>query len=121
MDRELGGLIMLALAACSSQAQTDTPSQVRVERPTLVDDPATTNDESNDRPLRTSGTMTLCATNHGSGNSYPLDADVDNGSLLTIYFQKGGNVDFTDCDLDENMEGDCDDDEGRGWTFTGQC
>ncbi len=119
MDRKLGGLILLALAACTQTP--DMPSQDRLPRPALVDDPSTTNDESNDQPLRTSGTMTLCATNQGSGNSYPLDADVDNGSLLTLYFQKGGNIDFTDCDLDENLQGDCDDDEGRGWTFTGQC
>lgn len=85
------------------------------------DDPSTTNDESNDQPLRTAGTMTLCVTNHGSGNSYPLDADVQSNEVISIYFPKGGNVDFPGCELDDSLQGECNDEEGRGWTFNGEC
>lgn len=95
------------------------PAQ-RQPRPTLIDNPATTNDESNDQPLGTAGTMTLCVTNHGSGNSYPLDADVSGTTVATIYFAKGGNVDFPRCRLDTDYRGTCQDQSGRGWTFSGK-
>ena len=94
---------------------------MRSPAPVQADDPETANDESNDQPLGHSGTMTLCATNASSGNSYPLDADVDEGQVETIYFQKGGRVHFSDCQLDSDLAGDCEDDSGNSWSFEGEC
>jgi hypothetical protein len=115
--------LLILLSACSAQSSQDEPlhSKVRETAPQQEDNLATTNDESNDQPLGHYGVLTLCVTNNGSGNSYPLDADMDGFDVTTIYFPKGGNVDFTDCTLDEDMTGECDDDAGKGWVFDGEC
>jgi hypothetical protein len=83
------------------------------------DDPSTTNDESNDQPRGHFGTVTVSATSVNSGNTYPLDADVDGTALSRIYFPKGGWVDFSDCELGEGLSGECDDEQGRSWVLNG--
>src|SRR5688572_1944979 len=70
-----------------------------------LDDPATSNDESNDQPLGHFGTLTLEVTSFESGNTYTLDADVDGATVERIYFPKGGWVDFIECELDESLLG----------------
>ena len=62
------------------------------------DYPDTTNDESNDRPRGHFGTRTLLVMNVNSCNSYPLDADVEDGELTRLYCPKGGCVDFVGCE-----------------------
>lgn len=100
--------LCLATAACGN-------SQSR-----RVDDPATTNDESNDQPVGSMGT-TLCVMTTHNGRQYTLDVDVDDaGRVREIYFPKGGNVDFDDCTIDADMTGACDDENGREWKFMGQ-
>lgn len=90
--------------------------------PELEDDPETTNDESNDQPTGYYGTKTLCVHSYESGNTYTLDVDVsDDREVEQIYFPKGGWISFTGCELDEDLAGDCDDDEGRDWEFQGEC
>jgi len=88
-----------------------------------VDDPYTTDDESNNQPLGKFGTVTLHVLYVNSGNSYPVDADVEeNGDgyeLHRLYFLKGGWVDFNSCDLDEDYQGSCDDENGRAWEIEG--
>ena len=122
MISKLTGLVLFgALASCGSQADTAGQQRYPDSHPAYADDPSTTNVESNDQSLGYYGTRTLCVTNHGSGNSYPLDADMDGLEVITIYFQKGGNVDFDGCELDDRLEGECEDDEGRGWSFAGEC
>ena len=79
------------------------------------DDPATTNDESNDQPLGHLGSETVTAHSYESGNTYTLDADVDGTELSRLYFPKGGWVDFTDCELDSDGSASCTDEEGRLW------
>lgn len=112
---------LFLVTACSNNESSATYAE-REPAPVQEDDPTTTNDESNDQPLHTAGTKTLCATNVSSGNSYPLDADVDeDGYVTTIYFPKGGNVDFTDCQLDEDGSAECYDEESRAWQFDGEC
>ena len=122
MLRNLISLLLLGtLAACSPQESTEATERAPELRPTHTDDANTTNDESNDQDLGSYGTRTLCVTNHGSGNSYPLDADMDGLEVTTIYFKRGGNVDFSGCELDDDFEGQCEDHEGRGWSFEGEC
>ena len=121
MGRLMAFVVLSLLAACGGTVEVAQETRDLADRPTHVDDPDTTNDESNDQDLGYYGTRTLCVTNHGSGNSYPLDADMDGQTVTTIYFRRGGNVDFSDCELDEDFEGDCSDDEGRGWSFEGEC
>lgn len=77
------------------------------------DDPETTNDETNDQAIGHFGTKTIYAHNLNSGNSYPLDADVDDGKLERLYFPKGGWVDLPDCDLD--VDSTCTDENGTNW------
>ena len=92
-----------------------------VRRPFVVpeDDLTTTNNETNDQPRGHFGTTSVSATSVNSGNTYPLDADVDGTALTRIYFPKGGWVDFPDCELDEELSGECDDEQGRSWVFNG--
>jgi hypothetical protein len=89
-----------------------------------TDDPLTTNDESNDQPLGYFGSVTLYVRNIDSGNSYPLDADVeeseDGFELKRLYFPKGGWVDFYTCDLNSVYEGHCTDENGRAWSINGE-
>jgi hypothetical protein len=93
-----------------------------VRRPYIPkpDNPSTTNDESNDQPRGHFGTLTLLVTNTSSGNSYPLDADVEDGELTRLYFPKGGWVDFIGCELDEQLAGSCADEQGRQWVIQGE-
>ena len=122
MGRSIAWALLLSLlTACGEGVDLAQVTRDPADRPSRADDPRTTNDESNDQDLGYYGTRTLCVTNHGSGNSYPLDADMDGQAVATIYFRRGGNVDFSDCELDEDFEGDCSDDEGRGWSFQGEC
>lgn len=83
------------------------------------DNPATTNDESNDQTREHFGTITLYVTNVSSGNSYPLDADVDGTELHRLYFPKGGWLDFIGCELEEDLTGTCEDEQGREWEMNG--
>lgn len=68
----------------------------RLDPPTFEDDPATTNDESNDQPVGYYGTETVEACNDFTGNCYELDVDFDGEMVTTVYFPKGGNLDFYD-------------------------
>lgn len=86
----------------------------------VPDDPDTTNDESNDQPRGHFGTVSLLVTNVNSGNSYPLDADVDDNELTRLYFPKGGWIDFLGCELDEDLTGFCEDENGRSWNIQGE-
>jgi hypothetical protein len=83
------------------------------------DDPDTTNDESNDQPVGHFGTVTLSVIGP-PGNHYTLDADVDDNKIERLYFPKGGWIDFDDCDLDEDLNGECTDENGNSWTFGGE-
>ena len=93
---------------------------IRNPVPHTPDDPNTTNDESNDQPLGYFGTTTLDVTNISSGNSYSLDADIDDNQLQRLYFPKGGWVDFSDCELDEYLCGTCADENGNEWEINGE-
>lgn len=85
------------------------------------DDPDTTNDESNDQPLRHFGTETLCIASASSGNTYTLDVELDDNEVSQIYFPKGGWLYFTGCELDDELNGECVDDHGDSWEFQGKC
>jgi hypothetical protein len=85
-----------------------------------LDDPFTSNDESNDQPLGHFGTETLSVLNYDSGNSYTLDGEIVDGALERLYFPKGGWIDFYSCDLDEQFQGECTDEEGRLWSIEGE-
>lgn len=93
---------------------------VRTEFEPAADDAATTNDESNDQPVGHFGSVTIEVTSAESGHTYTLDAEVDGMTLERIYFPKGGWVDFPDCEIDEDLCGDCEDEQGRSWTFEGE-
>ena len=93
---------------------------VRRPLPVRADDPTTTNDESNDQPRGYFGSISLSVTNESSGNTYTLDADIDDHSLQRIYFPRGGWVDFPDCQLDNDLSGDCEDEKGRSWKINGE-
>jgi len=84
------------------------------------DDPETTNDESNDQPLGHFGTASLTVYSYESGNYYTLDGDIDDGQLERLYFPRGGWIDFYDCELDEELQGSCIDEEGRSWEIEGE-
>lgn len=84
------------------------------------DDPDTTNDESNDQPQGNFGTFTLRVHNLSSGNSYSLDADLSDFSVSRLYFPKGGWVDFPGCELETDLTGSCEDENGNGWEFLGE-
>jgi hypothetical protein len=84
------------------------------------DNPATSNDESNDQPRGHFGTLTLSVCNLQSGNCYPLDGDVTGTTLNRLYFPKGGWIDFIGCELDDDFTGECDDEEGHAWQINGE-
>ncbi len=92
---------------------------VRSEYKRQVDDPSTTNDESDDQPKGHFGTVTLSVTGP-NGNHYTLDADVDDNRLARLYFPKGGWLDFDECELDDDLNGECTDENGRTWTIEGE-
>lgn len=121
----------LLLSACAEQKKAERPSQeddtsrhggsatVREPYTPKEDDPATSNDESNDQPLGHFGSVTLYAYNSSSGNTYTLDADVDNGEVQRLYFPKGGWVDFDSSEIDSDGIGSGTDETGRYWEFRG--
>jgi len=132
-------MVSLALFGCSNEpTQTTnklTSNEVPIQQgdlahhggtPTIrksftrqVDDPSTTNDESNDQPVGHLGTVTLEVHNVSSGNSYPLDADVEGNEVKRIYFPKGGWVDFNESEIDASGNGRGTDEESREWEFEG--
>jgi len=83
------------------------------------DDPTTSNDESNDQPIGHFGSVTLTVFNFSSGSEYTLDADVEDGEVQRLYFPKGGWVDFTSSEIDNEGNGTGRDEEGRQWEFRG--
>lgn len=85
-----------------------------------LDDPRTSNDESNDQPVGYFGTMTLEVFSYESGHYYTLDGELDGFDLERLYFPKGGWIDFYSCELDEDFEGQCTDEKGRGWSIEGE-
>jgi len=84
-----------------------------------VDDPSTTNDESNDQPVGHFGSVTLIASQAESGHTYTLDVELEGLEAKRIYFPKGGWVDLEGCELEDDYTGDCEDENGRRWTFEG--
>ena len=84
------------------------------------DDPSTSNDEANDQPVGHFGTVTLSVCSLKSGNCYTLDGEMSGTALERIYFPKGGWVDFLSCELDDDLKGACDDEEGRSWLLEGE-
>lgn len=84
-----------------------------------ADDPSTTNDESNDQPLGHFGSRTISVTYANSGNTYDVDADVEDGEVKRLYFAKGGWVDFDASDIDADGNGTGTDEQGREWEFNG--
>ena len=128
--------ILASLIACSAPSQAPSPRNtvqpqqgnlakrggtptVRREYTPRSDDPSTTNDESNDQPKGHFGTVTLSVTGP-NGNHYTLDADVNDNKLERLYFPKGGWLDFEDCELDEDLNGECTDENGNNWTIEGE-
>jgi hypothetical protein len=85
-----------------------------------LDDPSTSNDESNDQPVGYFGSQTLVVSSLESGNTYTLDVELNGLEVERIYFPKGGWVDFLEgCELDEDFTGECLDENSRTWTFEG--
>jgi hypothetical protein len=85
-----------------------------------LDDPSTSNDESNDQPVGHFGSDALVVSSLESGNTYTLDVELDGLEVERIYFPKGGWVDFLGgCELDEDFTGECLDETSRTWTFEG--
>ena len=124
----LAGCTLLFSQACSdggSVRRGDLAKQggsptVRAPYDPSGDDPFTTNDESNDQSLGHFGTITVEITNHDSGNTYTLDAEVSGTILERVYFPKGGWIDFYSCEVGEELYGDCEDEDGRWWTLEGE-
>lgn len=126
----LTGMVIALLIGCQSENSVQ-PRQGDLSKrggsPTVrepfvaaADDPYTTNDESNDQPVGHFGTITMAVSSDESGNSYTLDADLDGTTVERVYFPKGGWIDFYDCELDEDLTGNCWDEEGRSWSFDGE-
>ena len=63
--------------------------------------------------------VTLYAYNSSSGNTYTLDADVEDGEVRRLYFSKGGWVDFDSSEIDSDGNGNGIDENGRYWEFRG--
>jgi hypothetical protein len=85
-----------------------------------LDDPSTSNDESNDQPVGYFGSQTLVVSNLESGNTYTLDVELNGLEVERIYFPKGGWVDVIGgCEIDEDLTGECLDENSRTWTFEG--
>jgi hypothetical protein len=92
---------------------------IRVPYEPIPDNPNTTNNEANDQPLGHFGTTTVMVYYPSSGARYRADADVEDDLLLRLYFRKGGWVDFEGCELDD-LEGECEDENGRLWVLEGE-
>ena len=126
-----GVCLCLLLSGCAGQKKAERPIQkgdpshhggtatVREPYTPKQDDPATSNDESNDQPLGHLGSVTLYAYNSSSGHTYTLDADVENGEVQRLYFPKGGWVDFDFSEIDSDGNGSGTDENGRHWEFRG--
>ena len=72
-------------------------------------------------PLQSpSNKATLSARSIEAGNCYTLDGDVSGTELHRLYFPRGGWIDFIGCDLDDDLSGECDDEEGRPWELQGE-
>jgi hypothetical protein len=93
---------------------------VRRPHAKIDDDPSTSNDESNDQPLGHFGTLTLSVCNLQSGNCYPLDGELSGSTLERLYFPRGGWIDFLDCELDDDFNGECEDEDGKMWRIDGE-
>jgi hypothetical protein len=125
------GLCLLLSGCAKSQNNSDRQIQkgdpahrggtatVRKPYEPQSDDPATSNDESNDQPLGHFGSFTLYAYNSSSGNTYTLDADIEDGEVQRLYFPKGGWVDFDSSEIDSDGNGSGTDENGRHWEFRG--
>lgn len=61
--------------------------------------------------------VTLSVCNVQSGNCYPLDADVSGSEVNRLYFPRGGWIDFPGCELEDDLTGECEDEQGRSWEF----
>ena len=61
-----------------------------------IDDPATTDDESNNQPLGLFGTEIVKACTTHNERCYTLDAQFDDKKLVKVYFVKGGRLKFKD-------------------------
>ena len=92
---------------------------IRREFEPRLDDPYTTNDESNDQPVGYFGTKTLLIGGQ-NGNTYTLDGELEGLELRRVYFPRGGWVDFPSCELESDLSGFCIDEEGRSWTVHGE-
>src|SRR5689334_10282073 len=131
------GLALLLLTSCASPSQTPSRSSgvqphqgnlskhggsptVRKSYQPLPDNSSTTNDESNDQPVGHFGTVTLIVSQAESGHTYTLDVELDGLEAKRIYFPKGGWVDLEGCELEDDLTGDCMDENGRHWTFEGE-
>lgn len=115
MTHAVSLLLAVVLSGCFADRAPRSPSTA------VADDPSTNNDESNDQAVGDYGTVTLCVSTPHNGRSYTLDADVDDSILTTVYFPKGGNVDFDGCELDDDLAGSCEDENGKTWDFDGEC
>lgn len=113
----------LGLCMGCGNTTSERKADVRPSYEAVPDDPATTNDESNDQPVGHFGTHTIRVRNIGSGNNYPLDAEIEsNGDgyrLERLYFPKGGRVRFIHCELDADFTGTCRDASGGRWDVNG--
>jgi hypothetical protein len=125
-------MLCLLLTGCSKhQDESERPIQkgdpshhggtatVRKPYDHKPDDPATSNDESNDQPVGHLGRITLTVYNVSSGHEYTLDADVEDGAVQRLYFPKGGWVDFDSGEIDSDGNGSGTDERGRSWEFRG--
>jgi len=84
------------------------------------DHPDTSNDESNDQPVGHFGTLTISVCYPATGKCYDIDADLSGTTLDRLYFPKGGWVDFDSCELDEDLTGECEDENGKTWEINGE-
>jgi hypothetical protein len=125
----LGGIWVLVMACQGERliqpqagdlSKSGGSASVRESFDPELDDPDTEDDESNDQPLGYFGTLTMAVGSVESGNSYTLDVDIDGTTVERVYFPKGGWIDFYDCELDDDLIGDCQDEEGRSWIFEGE-
>jgi hypothetical protein len=61
--------------------------------------------------------VTLIVSQEESGNTYTLDVEVEDGAVQRIYFPKGGWVDLDGCELEDDLTGECVDENGDHWIF----
>jgi hypothetical protein len=53
------------------------------------------------------------------GTATRWNGEMSEFTLERIYFPKGGWVDFPGCELDD-LQGECEDEEGRSWEILGE-